>query len=590
MHINLSDARRFGCLATLVAGSVWIGDSLRSGPEPSAGAEPVAEAPTDAATDPFAQPLSFVPAARTIIAESSAKTSKSDKSAVGKPPEPSRNKRGTTTTLAATTSTSSTTSTSTSSTSSTTTTLPSITTTPSTSVPSSPTPTTDAPGTTTTSTTTVPTPPAVPSSSVEFVGPWGQTYGFAEAAGLTGGSGRPSYVVTSTADSGPGTYREALASGNRYITFHPSLDGAVIRLQSSVRASGSNLTVDGSGVDVTITGSATKFSGTNIVVAGMAFRQMTTTDNEDALTFRDASGTQVFGVYGSTFQTATDGLLDLIWNNGHDVYATICGNEFLDHDKALLVHSGDSSREGGRYHVTLCRNSWDDVYQRAPLSRDAVVHQYNSVFTNYGKPDGAGGGSKSGVENVPSQHLLQNNVAQPRRVGDVTWNGSVVTKPRSEFAGPHASSAGNVRIEGSLLLSNGERTATQAEHNPGSVFTPSYRYPLVPSSTTMRAAVERAAGTCPPSPSVTSVNPCGGITFVSPGDRLVVRTDGQPSSVEVFVDGASIGPAVQSAAGEWSIDVRANVGTVGELRAVATNADGSTVRSTGSVVAVVDSL
>ena len=430
--------------------------------------------------------------------------------------------------------------------------------------------------------------PAAGASIARLSGVGDVVYGFAEQQGLTGGQGRANYVVTSAANSGPGTYRDALSSGDRYITFAPGLDGATIRLTSSVRSSGSNLTLDGSGVGITVTGFATKFSGTNVIVAGMAYRQVTGSANEDAITFRNASTTQVFGVYGSVFETATDGLIDVIWNRGNDVYGTICGNEFLRHDKAMLVHSGDPTREGGSYHITLCQNLWSDVYQRAPFSRDALVHQYNDVFEDYGKADGAGGGSKSGVDGFASEHFLQNNVAVPRLTGSVTWTGDLVAKPRTEFAGPHASSMGNIRVEGSLLLTAGDRTASEKQNNPGTVFTPTYDAPLVSASETMRQAVERAAGSCDVTGATGALaNPCAATTFVASGATIQYVTDGAPVSVELFLDGRSIGSAAAQQNGSWSYAVGLAKGTVGRISAVVTNADGSTVTAPASLIAVI---
>ena len=332
--------------------------------------------------------------------------------------------------------------------------------------------------------------------------------GFAESRGLTGGLGRASYVVTSAGDSGPGTYRDALAGGDRHITFDPRLDGSTIRLGSPVQTDASNFTVDGSGRNITISGYATKFEGTNIVIAGLKFKDVTGSANEDAVTFRNAATEQIFGIYGNWFETASDGLIDIIWNRNHDVYGTICGNTFAHHDKALLVHSGDDANEGGRYHITLCNNLWIDIYQRAPMSRDARVHQYNDVFESFGKPDGAGGGSKSAAASERSEHLLENNIAIPRRMGERTFTGDETTRPRVEFAGPHSGGQGAIRIDGSLLLTNGGDQATQLENSPDDVFTPPYAYSLLPADESTRSRVASAAGTCTPV-SAPSVNPCG---------------------------------------------------------------------------------
>src|SRR5690606_22741318 len=99
-----------------------------------------------------------------------------------------------------------------------------------------------------------------------------QFLGFAGTQGLTGGMGHPVVLVTTADDAGPGSYREALSGGQRIVRFDPALAGETIHLQDPVEVTGSDLTLDGSGVDVTVSGHATRFSGTNIVVAGMRYK------------------------------------------------------------------------------------------------------------------------------------------------------------------------------------------------------------------------------------------------------------------------------------------------------------------------------
>lgn len=404
--------------------------------------------------------------------------------------------------------------------------------------------------------------------------------GYAEWRGVSGGLGRAGYVVTSAADSGAGTYRDALSRGDRYITFSPELDGKVIRLDGDVRTGASNITIDAAGRDITVSRFATKFSGTNIVIAGMQYRDVTGSSDEDAVTFRDPSGEQVFALYNNTFETATDGLVDVIWNRGHDVYATICGNRFLRHDKAMLIHSGDQENEGGRYHVTVCQNQWVDVYQRAPFTRDARIHQYNDVFDRYGKPDGAGAGSKSGADSERSQHLLQNNIARPRAVGEVTWTGDTVTNPRTEFAGPKWGNEGAIRIDGSWLLSNGGTTANQAEHRRSEVASPPYAAAVMPADALTKAAVERNAGACARS-AVPSVNPCAPIVTAVGG---VVGFDvaGDPVSVVVRVDGDVVAEARPVGGGRWEATLAA--GTVGWVDAIVTDPSGATLQTNRAII------
>lgn len=58
-----------------------------------------------------------------------------------------------------------------------------------------------------------------------------------------GGSGGAPYTVTSLADSGPGTLRDALSQSNRNVTFAV---GGTVTLTSTLRFTGHHLTVDGS--------------------------------------------------------------------------------------------------------------------------------------------------------------------------------------------------------------------------------------------------------------------------------------------------------------------------------------------------------
>lgn len=435
------------------------------------------------------------------------------------------------------------------------------------------------PGSTSTSAPLLP----LPSVAIEIGEPSG---GFAEQQGLTGGHGRAEVVVESDADSGPGTYRDALSGGDRYIRFDPDLDGAVIQLDSPVEAHGSDLTLDGAGIDVTISGSATRFTGTNIVVAGLAYSKMTRDDNSDALTFRGTSGTQVFGIYGSTFSSATDGLIDLIWNDGFDVFATICGNRLERHDKAVLVDSGSDGREGGLYHVTMCRNHWYDTYQRTPLSRNAQVHQYNSVFERYGKPSGEGGGSKAGGTGDASQHLLESNIAIPRATGEVTWDGSIVETPRSEWAGPQAGGGGYLRIEGTLLGTTGSTQAIEVSREPERVFEPTYSYPLVPASTALRDVIAATAGTCVPSGDQ-HVNPCAELLIATTCAPLLATVDGAHDRVEFTLDGQRLDDTIRVSDQKWSAPVPGDVGRTGVLEVTAFADGGRSVTSDPVVLGVI---
>ncbi|HUF98938.1 MAG TPA: hypothetical protein VMM60_12485 [Ilumatobacter sp.] len=402
--------------------------------------------------------------------------------------------------------------------------------------------------------------PALPTAEIVL----GQVDGgFAESQGLTGGLGHPVVMVTSSSDSGPGTYREAISTGDRIVRFDPSLDGTTIALDHYVETAASNLTIDGSGMTVTISGRATRFSGTNIVIAGLTFSGNDATDEEDAITFRDAEAVQVFGLFGNTFESAADGLVDVIWNGGNDVYGTICGNVFRHHDKAVLFDSGEDDREGGHYFVTLCDNYWFDVYQRMPLSRWASVHQYNSVFESYGKPDGTGGGSKSGGDGSGvSQHLLEGNIAIPRAVGEVTFDGQTVTAPRAEWAASQLDTDGGVKVVGNLLGTTGDVTATEFEHDVDEVFTPPYEYDLHPATLELADVIRASAGVCVSSGRVGAVNPCAPLLLTADGTLIIeiapsAETEIAAVSAVQLVVGEQRLPARQLDQARWEIDISA---------------------------------
>ena len=96
--------------------------------------------------------------------------------------------------------------------------------------------------------------------------------GFAASAGVTGGQGGRNIIVTNLNSSGTGSLLAAIeASGPRYITFAPGLNGT-IKFTSNADAN-SNMTIDGSGHNITIAGfSLSILNGArNIIVHNLTF-------------------------------------------------------------------------------------------------------------------------------------------------------------------------------------------------------------------------------------------------------------------------------------------------------------------------------
>ena len=92
-------------------------------------------------------------------------------------------------------------------------------------------------------------------------------------AGATGGAGGSVYHVTNLNDSGSGSFRDAVHSGHRIVTFDVS---GYIRLSSAVSVA-SDLTIDGStapGTGIGVMAREVSFSGaTNDIVRDIRFRQ-----------------------------------------------------------------------------------------------------------------------------------------------------------------------------------------------------------------------------------------------------------------------------------------------------------------------------
>ncbi|MDX3385018.1 pectate lyase [Streptomyces niveiscabiei] len=73
-----------------------------------------------------------------------------------------------------------------------------------------------------------------------------------------------------------------------------------------------------------------------------------------------------------------DGLLDI--TNASDL-VTVSWSRFADHDKAMLIGSGDTATgDRGKLRVTLHHNEFRGVVQRAPRVRFGQVHLYNNRY------------------------------------------------------------------------------------------------------------------------------------------------------------------------------------------------------------------
>ena len=77
--------------------------------------------------------------------------------------------------------------------------------------------------------------------------------------------------------------------------------------------------------------------------------------------------------------STSNGLLDI--EDGSD-FITVSDSRFDDHDKAILIGSGDGrgDRDRGHLKVTFARNLFTGIVQRAPRVRFGQVHVVNNVY------------------------------------------------------------------------------------------------------------------------------------------------------------------------------------------------------------------
>ena len=79
--------------------------------------------------------------------------------------------------------------------------------------------------------------------------------------------------------------------------------------------------------------------------------------------------------FGRKYQVH-DGALDI--TNGSDL-VTVERNQFLNHDKTMLIGSSDTDSTG-KLRVSIHHNVWKGIIQRAPLARIGQIHIYNNYY------------------------------------------------------------------------------------------------------------------------------------------------------------------------------------------------------------------
>ncbi len=195
-----------------------------------------------------------------------------------------------------------------------------------------------------------------------------------EGFGITAGGDKSAVVkVTSLADDGPGSLREALKRGGRRIVF---IKPGTIKLKKTLRIREPNLTVDGINSGVTIMGAPVAIEAANdVIIRHLRFRN----SPDDNLRLSGACRRIVIDHCSST--SAGDGALDITIDydkpkeRPSDITVSWC--IFAGTKKAMLISNADN--------ISLHHNLFLDNDMRNPQLHDAKNFDFrNNVIHRWG--------------------------------------------------------------------------------------------------------------------------------------------------------------------------------------------------------------
>jgi pectate lyase len=213
---------------------------------------------------------------------------------------------------------------------------------------------------------------AVPATALTFLS---QRLGFGRLA--SGGSNGCVYHVTTLADAGAGSLREAAERTDPlWIVFDVSGD---IGLSSKILL-GSNKTVDGRGAAITIRNfGITLGAGVfNVVIENLTFVGNMQGSDNDAIQLADSAHT--VWIDHCSLSNYRDGLVD-ITHAATDVTVSWC--LFSMHDLVMLIGRSASDVDDVNIRVTLHHNWWNQTGSYAPRLRFGKAHVLNNLIDQW---------------------------------------------------------------------------------------------------------------------------------------------------------------------------------------------------------------
>ena len=386
-------------------------------------------------------------------------------------------------------------------------------------------------------------------------------------ASVTGGAGNSVVEITTLADSGAGSLREALSAGNRIIRPAPGLTGDIVLTSRLETVGADNVTIDGDG-RLRVLGRWLRFQDCdNLLVTRVKFGPVDDGGQGDSISIESADGATRDLHYAVTYcefeGPNSDAAMDVVWNKGNDMYGTVAHCLFYKHWKTFLIDSdsSDPANEGGTYYTSFYRNWWYDNLDRQPYSQNANTHIWNSVMERYGEAGGGGGAVKTRGD---GDTLLEYSVGLPRDIGEtVGYDGATVTNAHDAVSEPHFTliATATHKNVGNILLTSadGQSTATEIDSDDAAtVFNPPYTYTLDTTPDPEEIRVSAGLGT-DPRPGATGGNNTGGNSIT--GRTLAAGGGGSAgNSADLYASdgaggfGAWLGYAVTDGNGDWSYE------------------------------------
>ncbi len=208
----------------------------------------------------------------------------------------------------------------------------------------------------------------------------------AEGGGMftTGGRGADVYEVTTLADSGPGSLREAVSRSNTTVVFRV---GGTIHLQSPLQITGSNLTIAGQtapGEGITVSDYTTSFQADNVIVRYMRFRLGDRYPSED-----DAFGGRYHKniiIDHSSFSWSVDEVLSMYENENTTLQWSIVSESMLmtTHEKGRHGYGGIWGGKNASFHHNLIAHNASRNPRFPGMSPNDRTDFYNNVIYNWG--------------------------------------------------------------------------------------------------------------------------------------------------------------------------------------------------------------